>query len=210
MNRDLSDYHSLLGVDPAAGARGIRAAFREKAKEVHPDLNPDDPRAGEKFARLRKAFSVLIALAEYRELQRKETPDPPRRELEWQMEGLENRGLDRVYRLALAPGQPLDSGRLVIPHRLDKPCPNCQGRGSLRPKGLAFLWGEEKICETCSGLGLIRRVGRTKVDLPPNPEGGFSLRLKGRGGLDPASGQRGDLILRVRNGKSSPERSGRA
>ena len=212
MNADLSDYHSLLGVDPAAGAQGIKAAFRQKARAIHPDLNPDDPQAGAKFARLRKAFSVLIALAEYRELQNQKDPaEPAPRELAWRMENLENRGLDRVYHLALNPGQDLERGRLVVPHRLDKLCPNCRGRGLIRPKGLAFLFQEGSVCPECSGLGLKRRVGKTGVELPPHPRGSFCLRLKGRGALDPETGRRGDLILQIRTapGRPAPDRTGR-
>jgi len=49
----------LLGVPRKAGAKEIRAAFRKLARKYHPDLNPGDKSAEEKFKQLQEAYDIL-------------------------------------------------------------------------------------------------------------------------------------------------------
>jgi hypothetical protein len=53
------DHYARLGVQPSASADEIRAAYREKARETHPDRNPDDPKAAERFRAVKDAYQVL-------------------------------------------------------------------------------------------------------------------------------------------------------
>jgi len=53
------DYYELLGVSRKASAKDIRAAFRKLARKYHPDLNPGDKGAEEKFKQLQEAYDVL-------------------------------------------------------------------------------------------------------------------------------------------------------
>src|SRR5271163_3235367 len=54
-----TDYYELLGVARKAGAKDIRAAFRKLARKYHPDLNPGDKSAEEKFKQIQEAYDVL-------------------------------------------------------------------------------------------------------------------------------------------------------
>ena len=53
------DYYEVLGVGREAGDQEIKGAYRELAKRYHPDRNPDDPNAEEKFKEASEAYSVL-------------------------------------------------------------------------------------------------------------------------------------------------------
>ena len=53
------DYYEVLGVGREAGDQEIKGAYRELAKRYHPDRNPDDPAAEEKFKEASEAYSVL-------------------------------------------------------------------------------------------------------------------------------------------------------
>src|SRR5256712_4498349 len=54
-----TDYYELLGVPRKATAKDIRAAFRKLARKYHPDFNPGDKAAEEKFKQLQEAYDVL-------------------------------------------------------------------------------------------------------------------------------------------------------
>jgi molecular chaperone DnaJ len=53
------DYYEILGVARKATAKDIRTAFRKLARKYHPDLNPGDKAAEEKFKQLQEAYDVL-------------------------------------------------------------------------------------------------------------------------------------------------------
>jgi len=55
----MRDFYSILGVKRDAGADEIKAAWRTKAKSVHPDQNRDDPQAHNRFAEIGRAYEVL-------------------------------------------------------------------------------------------------------------------------------------------------------
>ena len=53
------DYYKILGVDKNATEKDIKSSYRKLAKKYHPDLNPNDKVAQEKFKEVNEAYEVL-------------------------------------------------------------------------------------------------------------------------------------------------------
>lgn len=67
------DYYSILGVDESASQKDINRAYRKLARELHPDSNPGDTTAEERFKEVTAAYDVLgdeTKRAEYDEVRR--------------------------------------------------------------------------------------------------------------------------------------------
>lgn len=79
------DYYEVLGASRSATAEELKAAFRKAAAAHHPDRNPDDPQAAERFKEINQAYQVLS--------------DPQRRSV-----------YDRFGHSAEQPGSPFAAG----------------------------------------------------------------------------------------------------
>lgn len=55
----MKDYYGILGIDRDANAEEIKKAFRRLARETHPDANPGDADAEERFRQVAEAYEVL-------------------------------------------------------------------------------------------------------------------------------------------------------
>lgn len=56
---DYKDYYKILGVEKKATEAEIKKAYRDLAKQFHPDKNPGDKKAEEKFKEINEAYEVL-------------------------------------------------------------------------------------------------------------------------------------------------------
>jgi molecular chaperone DnaJ len=89
------DYYELLGVKKSASAEDIRKAFRKLARKYHPDVNPGDKAAEEKFKAMSEANDVLS--------------DPKKRKIYDQL-GFYSDNIDPAAAEAYARGSPTGAG----------------------------------------------------------------------------------------------------
>jgi molecular chaperone DnaJ len=89
------DYYELLGVKKSASAEDIRKAFRKLARKYHPDVNPGDKSAEEKFKAMSEANDVLS--------------DPKKRKIYDQV-GFYSDNIDAATAEAYARGGPTGAG----------------------------------------------------------------------------------------------------
>jgi molecular chaperone DnaJ len=89
------DYYEILGVKKSASAEEIRKAFRKLARKYHPDVNPGDKSAEEKFKTLSEANDVLS--------------DPKKRKIYDQI-GFYSDNIDPAAAEAYARGGPTGAG----------------------------------------------------------------------------------------------------
>src|SRR5690606_14233001 len=69
------DYYKILGVEKGASAEAIKKVYRDLARKHHPDRNPDDKSAEEKFKEIQEAKDVLSDPAKRKEYDmRQENP----------------------------------------------------------------------------------------------------------------------------------------
>lgn len=59
---DLGDCYRLLGLRSGASFADIKASYRRLAQQYHPDINPNDIRAKDKFIALTEAYKVLLTV----------------------------------------------------------------------------------------------------------------------------------------------------
>ncbi len=206
------DPYSVLGVPRDADADAIRGAYRKLARELHPDVNPDDPVAEERFKDVSEAYAVLS--------------DPARRSA---FDEFGEVALDPNFDAARAreAGQAFGGGSFGGFGRgpgaggfggLDDLFSNLFSRGTghggfggarLRRAGPdveaeleldfleAALGGEQRLTIGRPAAAGSRQQTVT-VRIPPGVADGGCIRLRGKGGEGIGGGPPGDLLARIR------------
>ena len=70
----VSDPYRILGISPGASQEDIKKAYRQKAKENHPDLHPDDPDATRRMNEINEAYDMLTHPEKYQAHQQQKQP----------------------------------------------------------------------------------------------------------------------------------------
>lgn len=207
------DYYETLGVGRQATQDEIRTAYRQMARKHHPDLNPSDAKAKEKFQRVQEAFDVL------NDVQKRELYDRYGSAYETVGGGAGPRpgpnpwagsgggpggpqGFDiNLEDLFGGGGAAVGGGGFAdlfktFKQRNKRSAPT---RGSniehalTVPFATAVLGGEAEI-------SLRREDGRTeslRVKIPAGITPGKKIRLRGKGEQSASGGPAGDILIRV-------------
>ena len=164
------DYYSILGVSRTATQEEIKKAYRRLALKYHPDRNPGDPQAEERFKEITEAYQVLsdpAKRASYDRYGRVETGGAGG----WGFEGFSGfsdifeeffrdifgtretrskaqRGKDILRSVTISLSDALKGTTLNLKVKRMETCPQCKGLGAVNP-------GDYATCPTCEGRGQI-------------------------------------------------------
>lgn len=159
----MKDYYKILGVSRDASPEDIQKAYRQKALQYHPDRNPDDKEATEKFKEVAEAFEVLNdsgkrQMYDLGDSTNPFSPDfnaaPGRRYNPFQghvddffasffgHHKAEQNGEPIVVEANVTLKQVLEGGKLDLSYERNVICEDCEGRG-----------GNFGQCKECGGSG---------------------------------------------------------
>lgn len=222
MGVEYKDYYKTLGVSKGASEDELSKAFKKLARKYHPDLNPGDPDAENKFKEINEAYEVL--------------KDPEKRKLydrlgpNWQHgqnfeppPGFENvhfnfggpggagfdaSGFSDFFETIFGgggggfhPGGGFQSGGFGGPHGGFSSRPR-RGRDAEATIELtldeAYHGGRKPISLTEHVPGQPPRAKTLEVNIPAGVKDGAKIRLSGQGDPGMSGGPNGDLYLKVR------------
>ena len=208
------DYYEILGVPRNASEKDIKRAFRRLARQHHPDRNPGDKAAEERFKEINEAHEVLT--------------DPDKRQKydmlgarwqQWQQMGRDPRDFDFSQWFAgggpgrARAGSPdlegmlggmgdfSDFFRSIFGGTGAQPTMRWRQAQSRPRRGQDYEQAVEiTLDEAYRGASRLLEVGgsRLEVKIPPGVNTGSKVRVAGRGGRGIGGGEAGNLYLRIR------------
>lgn len=218
------DYYEILGVPRNATLEEIKKAYKRLARKYHPDLNPNDKTAEEKFKEISEAYAVLS--------------DPEKRKKYDQFGSYDFSQEEPFYKTYTyrTSDIPFDFSSIFEEFfKSDDIFSSVFGRRRTAqtkqpPKGQDIseevtidfkdaVLGTSKVikirvqkecptckgygnvqgrvCSTCKGSGIVLAEEVVRVKIPPGVEEGSKLRIKGKGAPNPYGGMPGDLYLTI-------------
>lgn len=224
---DYKDYYAALGVAPNADDQAIRDAYRKLARQHHPDVNPGDTQAEERFKEINEAYQALNdpqrrrqydqMREQYQRWQQRGGPPPGYTDFNWGQTGA-GAGTPRGY-----PGgqtYTTSEGTYVSPEDLedlfggDSPFSDFfssmygRGEGGTAGRGReprprrgrdAEVEVEITLEEAFHGATRSIQIGDRRIEarIPRGVRTGSRVRLAGQGTPGAAGGPAGDLYLNV-------------
>ncbi len=185
------DYYEILGVARNAGDDAIRTAYRKLARKYHPDVNPGNKPAEERFKKVAEAYAVLS--------------NQDKRQ-EYDARGPEgfSHGIDpsEIFRRARAGGtEPFDLSSLfgdLFGGMGGRPSMGRRGADAQASLAIDF---EDSIRGVTLPLqfsrGGMSAVEPITVRIPAGVSDGTRLRLAGKGGAGRGGAPAGDLYVRI-------------
>lgn len=206
----MRDPYSILGVQRSATDEEIRSAYRKLARELHPDVNPGDTKAEERFKEVSAAYDILsdkskrALFDEFGEegLRSGFNPEQARQYRQWAGgfggSGFGGAGPSGGYRVDFDPrGGPagFDFGDLFG---------EMFGGGATRPRRgqdvlvRTTITLEQAIHGADIQVAVSGRDTPVKVRIPKGADDGSRLRVEGQGQPGSNGGPAGDLVIETR------------
>jgi len=209
---DFKDYYAILGVTPDADEQAIKQAYRKLARQHHPDVNPGDPEAEERFKEINEAYQALS------DPERRRKYDELRQQYErWQQRG--GRGDFNWNNWQAAPEQQTytysgagedfadifgdaspfsDFFGSIFGQAAGGPTRRAR---EVRPRRGRDVEAQTEVSleEAFHGTSRTIQIGDKRIEarIPPGVRSGSRIRLAGQGSPGVAGGPPGDLYLTV-------------
>jgi curved DNA-binding protein len=194
------DYYAVLGVAKNASTEDIKKSYRKLALKYHPDKNPGDKKAEEKFKEITEAYAVLSDPEKRKQYdQFGEAGFHQRFSQEDIFRGFDvgdifrefGFGTEDIFSQLFGGGR----GRTTFYGR-GAPQQAIKGQDYVLRTSIPFRQaiqgGERRIDFQRDG-----QVEHLQVRIPAGMESGQKLRISGKGGPSPAGGPPGDLFLEI-------------
>lgn len=172
------DYYEVLGISKDADVGTVKQAYRRLAMQYHPDRNPDDPSAEEKFKEATEAFDVLSNEDKRNKYDRfghqgvegmaggfnpfangaglhdilnnlDSVFGDMFQDVRHSRRGLEERGADLQYSLAISLEQAVKGDKVQVTIPTYRNCDECHGSGAARGSA-------KTTCPDCNGTGMLQ------------------------------------------------------
>ncbi|MGB8224861.1 MAG: J domain-containing protein [Polyangiales bacterium] len=209
------DFYKILGVSRDANPAELKKAYRKLAKELHPDRNPDDKKAEDRFKEVSAAYSVVSDTEkrklydQYGEMGLREGFDPEAYQAATQgaagFGGFDFGDIFGAASRGRRGGGRAGEYEFNLEDLFGQAGP---GRGAYvrAPRKGAELQSEVTVDFRDAVLGCTKELSlrapdgeRTmKVRIPPGVRNEGKIRLRGQGGLGSYGGPAGDLVLKVK------------
>ena len=216
----MHDPYSILNVPRDADAAAIKAAYRRLAKELHPDRNPADPRAEQRFKEVSRAYDILSDPGKRTQYDRGaiDAEGNPRAGFGFGGFGFgrgageqaARGGFETIFERAFGSGfagfrraqgnsEDVNAAFEDLLRSRARQAHNDENRRRSRGLNTRHHLEIDFLMAARGGRQRLRLSdGRTlEVDVPPGTRDGQVLRLKGQGARPPVGGEAGDALIEI-------------
>lgn len=218
------DYYSVLGVEKGASSEVIKKKYRELAKELHPDKNPDNKEAEERFKEVAEAYEVLSN--EEKRANYDQFGHGRRSRQTHQQKPSVRVGENIVLHVKISLEDVYTGIKKQYKYKRHVECEICDGHGGTGSRNCETCGGSGRrvaifntnfgqmhqifTCDVCDGLGLtyenecspcggggVKTFEETiDIDIPSGVENGMTFVMSGKGNFV-KGGKAGDLHMTI-------------